>query len=234
MRIIVRSSTWSREESGGIKERVVLWSGPKEEVWDQGEFIFYFRIFFLSGSRIIDLFVFSLRWNTPSSISIPLTYATRLRRAFLRVSRHLSHITSYIVHNIIFIHVTTPIINRYISTLSLSLYFFNLLALPFLDGSQVLGAMLDWVCCDPSRTDSSIDAIPLDDLVYISGIDDIEHGGSTPSKSLKQRHSSFAIQTLERWQRWIRRRRVDVERSVYALTSMLLFGAVVGMASSLR
>lgn len=40
--------------------------------------------------------------------------------------------------------VTHPLPDRYVSIISLSLYFFNLLPIPFLDGSQVLHAALDY------------------------------------------------------------------------------------------
>lgn len=45
-------------------------------------------------------------------------------------------------------HVGMPLIIRfesYISTLTLSLFFFNLLPLPYLDGSQLFEALLDYI-----------------------------------------------------------------------------------------
>ena len=62
--------------------------------------------------------------------------------------------------------------DRYVATLSLSLYFFNLLPLPYLDGSTALDAFLDIV-------------LPPSTSISRSETDDLEEGnfGARPNRS---------------------------------------------------
>ena len=73
---------------------------------------------------------------------------------------------------------------RYAQTLTLSLYFFNLLPFPLLDGGQLLGVILDVIY--PGEGGAGADSFELDDV-------DLERGGpGAGPEAIKRRRGIFA------------------------------------------
>lgn len=107
--------------------------------------------------------------------------------------------------------------NRYLNTLNLSLYIFNLFALPFLDGSHLFSAMLDLL---QPRGGSYENDIPLDAMA------DAELG-SFESKSGREARSG------RNWRKWLWKRRTKIERAVKYTTIalMILTTAIVALSS---
>lgn len=107
--------------------------------------------------------------------------------------------------------------DRYLNTLSLSLYIFNLFSLPFLDGSQLFSAILDLL--QPGGGSYEYD-IPLDAMTDAElGSFDFKSGGEPRSR--------------RNWRNWLWKRRTKVERAVKYTTIvlMILTTAIVALSS---
>lgn len=154
--------------------------------------------------------------------------ASRLGDAVLRVSYHFVLLRREFV--------TLNGGTRYTSTISLSLYIFNLLALPFLDGSQFLHVLLDFVHGRRSIDTRAGDGVELvthnvdlePDLEPGLG-DDFEERSSrdmTWSGSLVEHRSRRHGVWSHRWRPTITA--LTVERSIKHVTSVLSALVVLG------
>ncbi|EJD07925.1 uncharacterized protein FOMMEDRAFT_144109 [Fomitiporia mediterranea MF3/22] len=165
--------------------RTVLWSGPREEVWEQ------VKVGSLSPRhQILPLWL-------PNSLSLFFSY---------------------------------------LSTLSFSLYIFNLFALPFLDGSHFLSALIDLCGSTRANESSLLDAYTADDRPEFSH--DIELGVASENSDndfimrrtgTRIRFSSSLATLISKWRRRIRRRKDRIERVVKSVTIGLMCFALVGM-----
>ncbi|KAL5521099.1 hypothetical protein ACEPAG_9021 [Sanghuangporus baumii] len=123
----------------------------------------------------------------------------------------------------------------YLSTLSLSLYIFNLFPLPFLDGSHFLSALLDYL--GNSRDQASYESGFTEDY-------DIELGDRRDNYAAPHARPA-ATTSLVRWihdcsqalhiwtwswRRRIRRRKATIERAFKYATISLMCVTVIGMA----
>lgn len=120
----------------------------------------------------------------------------------------------------------------YLSTLTLSLYIFNLFALPFLDGSHFLSALLDYLGSSHEQVSQS----SLDEY-------DVELGdrrdnyspvrtSRAPTTALVRRvrpYSHVLHVWTWRWRRHIRRRKATIERAIRYATIALMCITGVGM-----
>ena len=94
---------------------------------------------------------------------------------------------------------------RYLSTLSFSLYVFNLFALPFLDGAHLFSALIDLM---QPKDELGDDNIPLGVL------SDIELDPVTSSSRVRYSHTN--------WKSWVWKRRTQLERFVKYYTIALI------------
>ena len=85
--------------------------------------------------------------------------------------------------------------DRYLKMLTLSLYFFNLLPLPFLDGGQLLDVLCDWWASRAVVADS--EAVMLSELEAASG-----EGEDAPPSRVTRRPVG---QERAAWKPWWRR-----------------------------
>jgi S2P endopeptidase len=120
MRIGIHSPDW-QEAMANNSLRIVLWDGPRSEVYEQ----------------VIVSYHASQHWWLPSSL--PLWSNLFFQCAPILLTS-FPDLTCY---------------TRYFSTISLSLYFFNLLPLPFLDGAQFVKVLLRTHLAHRHRQDSS-------------------------------------------------------------------------------
>ena len=104
---------------------------------------------------------------------------------------------------------TASKIRRYLSTLSLSLFFFNLLVLPSLDGSQFFSTILAYL----SEYHNHDDGIPLDIEAY-----------GLPDNTLNSQ--------MSRTRRFLRRWKGSIERGTRYLTIGLCSISLVGLLVS--
>ncbi|THH07642.1 hypothetical protein EW145_g3246 [Phellinidium pouzarii] len=115
---------------------------------------------------------------------------------------------------------------EYLSTLSLSLYIFNLFALPFLDGSQFLSALLDYVGASRGAFDLEHDA---------EGEHDIESGlglsspGTRTAPFSRSRSLGPGSSFLWRCRLEVCRRKANIERSITHITIALMCAGMSGM-----
>ena len=136
--------------------------------------------------------------------------------------------------------------SRYLSTLTLSLYVFNLFCLPFLDGSLFFSAILDSVgggsrepvpresileLADVVRTDSSgVTEDRTDDPDLEPGYDYVYDGEAKTPAPRPRRKRLFGTDVKRVWRRRMRMWKPSVERGVRYLTMGLMCACVVGMA----
>lgn len=116
--------------------RIVLWSGPPLEVWEQGE-------------------LFPLVLSYGHSRSTQLKSASFvLERSYTRCGCQSCSQAIYRASGPHFHpQKETPIVaHRYLKTIMLSLFVMNLLPLSFLDGGQVLQATIDLLLNDSEKT----------------------------------------------------------------------------------
>lgn len=109
---------------------------------------------------------------------------------------------------------------RYLATISLSLYIFNLFALPFLDGSQFLSATLDFIGGSGDRDDDDDVGMNLD----------IEAGTRMHLSRNRNRGSLATLgHSISVIRIRVRRRKSFIERTVKFSTASLMVVAASGM-----
>ncbi|KAH8109491.1 hypothetical protein DFH11DRAFT_1627687 [Phellopilus nigrolimitatus] len=196
LRITIAPPIWAWEERDGHgsvenETKTVLWSGPREEVWEQVK-----TGTFAPRSNFLPLWL-------PSSASLFF---------------------------------------EYLSTLSLSLYIFNLFALPFLDGAYFLSELLDYMGASRDTVGLALDVEngPSDsDSSFTAHTAYAAPSSSTtgePNFGLRFAHPRLlrAEGRLWTWRRIIRGRKVGIERGLRYVTIGLMGVAVFGMAWSWR
>ncbi|KAL5504961.1 hypothetical protein ACEPAH_7624 [Sanghuangporus vaninii] len=123
----------------------------------------------------------------------------------------------------------------YLSTLSFSLYIFNLFPLPFLDGSHFLSALLDYLGSSPDQ--SSYESGFTEDYDIELG-DRRDHyvpprarqaGTTVLVRWIHDYSQALHIWTWS-WRRRIRRRKATIERALKYASIALMCVTVVGMA----
>ncbi|KAL5483502.1 hypothetical protein ACEPAI_8734 [Sanghuangporus weigelae] len=123
----------------------------------------------------------------------------------------------------------------YLSTLSLSLYIFNLFPLPFLDGSHFLSALLDYLGNSRDQTSYESGFTEDYDIELGDGRDNYvpprvrQAATTTLVRWIHDRSQALHIWTRS-WRRRIRRRKATIERVVRYATIALMCVTVVGMA----
>ncbi|KAI0700664.1 hypothetical protein C8T65DRAFT_709626 [Cerioporus squamosus] len=109
-------------------------------------------------------------------------------------------------------------LHMYLTTLTLSLYFFNLLPLPFLDGGQLLDALHSW-SSSPSSSSYAATSIPLSEL---------EGGDPDPDTDPSRRPRPAAAAPPARGRKY-----EDVRRAVHVCAGALLGTCVaLGLANA--
>lgn len=131
-------------------------------------------------------------------------------------SRHLPLFTVY----------TDQLCFSYLLTLNLSLFIFNLLCLPFLDGSQLLSAVLDLISELAEPSSEGTLGIEDQDGFAIN----LEAGSHRWSSARSPSHRFLDVRRNEAgvfFSRWIRRRKRDIERTAMVAT-LSLMGIALG------
>ncbi|KAI5117126.1 hypothetical protein M0805_007973 [Coniferiporia weirii] len=132
----------------------------------------------------------------------------------------------------------TSLFFEYLSTLSFSLYIFNLFALPFLDGSHFLSALLDYIGTTrelPQGTERGYDDIELG--IQEDGLGPRGPGSNTtgpPVRFSRPPSSGLGIPFVRRCRLGVRRHKAGIERVVRYVTIALMCASIIGMASQTR
>ncbi len=180
---LVRIGVWmpgSRNlavQSDSMDSTVVIWSGPREEILEEGQWVS------CSFDQVVDQCV-----SSPGGALSIATFLVTARTARMGDDVHEVRHTADPPYS----PTDTDAIS-YLLTLTLSLYLFNLLPLPFLDGSQLLDAFLDSLTS--KNTATSRNDIAIRDMEAGSGYHSTDRI-KDPSLTNWRRRLSRSIQVL--------------------------------------